>query len=107
MHPHEVFYIFLLALCTCRHNDGFKEVASRSEERQDRGSAGLSAVCRNLDGFALQVGDCAMEDFVSDRSCENSQHRYAPNRDTKIDANLVAHKQLADSIMLRVRRGMY
>ena len=35
------------------------------------------------------------------------QHRHAPNRDTKIDANLVAHKQLADSIMLRVRRGMY
>jgi len=41
-----------------------------------------------LDRLALQVGDCA-------------------NRDTKIDANLVAHEQLADSIVLRVDAGMY
>jgi hypothetical protein len=32
---------------------------------------------------------------------------YTPNRHTKIDATLVANEQLADSVMLRVRGGMY
>jgi hypothetical protein len=76
MHPHEVFCIFLPALLACRDDDGFEEVASRSEERQDGGGVGLGTVCRYLDCLTPQVGDCAMERFVRDRSCENNQHTY-------------------------------
>ena len=72
MHPHEVFRVLLLAFTAGRHDDGFEEVASGSEERQEGGGVGLGAVCRDLDCFTPQAGDGAMEGFVRDWRCENN-----------------------------------